>query len=112
MLSEEDVALINQIMSEDSFPKYQYSVFLKNGRDEQLVIRSNSFEDLMEQKKNINKILEKVEGTPEAPKEAAKTFVCSQCGGPAEYKEGISSKTDKPWRAVFCLKDKTHVKWF
>ena len=49
------------------FPKFQYSIFLKNGRDEQLVIRADTFEELMEAKKDINKILEKVEEKADVP---------------------------------------------
>lgn len=45
--------------SKKEYPKYQYSIFLKNGKDEQLVIRSDSFEELVEAKKNIEKIMEK-----------------------------------------------------
>ncbi len=65
----------------ESYPKYQYSVFLKNGRDEQIVIRTETFNDLLEAKKDVNKILEKVEAEtkqttlPITPK-------CPKCGSP------------------------------
>ncbi len=85
-----------------SYPKYQYSVFMKNGRDEQLVIRANTFEELIELKKNIDVILEK-----HAP---AQGLVCKTCGAPAEERSG-TSKAGKPWHGIFCSKTKEHVKW-
>ncbi len=47
-----------------AYPKFQYSVFLKNGRDEQLVIRADDFEELAEAKKDIDKIMGKREEKP------------------------------------------------
>ena len=41
------------------YPKYQYSLFLNGGREEQVVIRAEEWEDLIEAKKNIDKIVEK-----------------------------------------------------
>lgn len=43
------------------FPMYQYSVFLNGGRDEQLVVRASTFSELLDGKRNINKVLEKVD---------------------------------------------------
>jgi hypothetical protein len=102
-------------MTDESYPKYQYSVFMKNGRDEQLVIRADTFEELMELKKNIDLILAK---RAEPVKTANQTFACSYrledgsiCGAPAEYREGTSAKSGKPWKAVFCSLNKEHVRW-
>lgn len=36
-----------------SFPKYQYSVFLGENRDEQLVVRASTFDELLAGKRNI-----------------------------------------------------------
>jgi len=44
---------------ENGYPKYQYSIFLKDGKDEQIVIRADDFDELIEAKKDIDKILEK-----------------------------------------------------
>jgi len=69
----------------NNYPKYQYSIFLKNGRDEQIVIRAESFTELKEAKKNVNLILDKVKQT-EIPdtkpvgREAIATPKCPVCG--------------------------------
>src|SRR3990172_8748918 len=44
-----------------------------------------------------------------ATKGQAKSYVCKSCGADAEYKEGISAKTGKPWKAIFCKEVKEHV---
>jgi len=46
------------------YPAYQYSVFLKGSRDEQLVIRADNWEEFMELKKNADVIISKVETKP------------------------------------------------
>ena len=42
-----------------NYPKYQFSIFPNGSRDEQLVIRTDTFEELIEAKKDIDKIVEK-----------------------------------------------------
>lgn len=42
---------------DNSFPKYQYSVFLNGSRDEQLVIRADTFEEFQQLKADANSIL-------------------------------------------------------
>ena len=73
---------------------------MKNGRDEQLVIRTETFEELLEAKKEINIILDKV-----APKQLsvteAKTKGC-ECGGIRTFREGVSKTTGKKWAGWFC----------
>ena len=36
-----------------AFPKYQYSIFVDGNRDEQLVVRASTFEELLAGKRNI-----------------------------------------------------------
>ena len=97
-----------------NYPKYQYSIFLKNKRDEQLVIRVDTWSEFKKAKENVNKILDKVETKDEDPEWIKDTKVeglkCEECGGDTEYKTG---KTDgRPWKAHFCLTDKSHKpKW-
>jgi hypothetical protein len=43
-----------------TYPLYQYSVFLNGGRDEQLVVRASTFDELLAGKRNINRVLDKV----------------------------------------------------
>ena len=45
------------------------------------------------------------------PKNVGNDYTCSECGAGAEFKEGISAKTNKPWKAVFCKDVKEHVRW-
>lgn len=40
-----------------------------------------------------------------------KKFTCEVCGADATYKSGVSEKTGKEWKAVFCSENKAHVKW-
>lgn|SRR3990167_1912279 len=40
-----------------------------------------------------------------------KSYSCDVCGADADYKEGVSSKTGKPWKAIFCKEVKEHVEW-
>lgn len=95
-------------MIDKDYPMYQYSVFLNGNRDEQIVIRTDTFEELLEAKKNVNKILEKVEAKQEAPDE----ITCWSCGAKAEERSGVSKKTGKKWRGIFCSTDnKSHTKW-
>ena len=41
----------------------------------------------------------------------AKIYTCKECGAKAEYKTGVSTKTGKPWKALFCTENKEHVEW-
>lgn len=82
------------------YPQYQFSVFLGEKRNEQIVIRTDTFEELLEAKNNINKILEKVEAKQETLPTVQIT--CWSCGAPAEERNGISKKNGKKWRALFC----------
>ncbi len=49
------------------YPTYQYSVFLNGGREEQLVVRASTFGELLAGKRNINKVLEKVNNHHRTP---------------------------------------------
>jgi len=91
----------------NNYPKYQYSTFRKNGRDEQLVIRTETFKDLIKAKKNIDQILEKDvkqqalpidtqaggKGIVNLPGgEAIATPKCPTCGEPMAKRTGKSGK--------------------
>jgi hypothetical protein len=41
------------LANKSSFPMYQYSIFLDGNRDEQLVVRASTFEQLLAGKRNI-----------------------------------------------------------
>ena len=78
----------------NNYPKYQYSTFRKNGRDEQLVIRTETFKDLIKAKKNIDQILEKDVKQTALPigGEAIATPKCPTCGEPMAKRTGKSGK--------------------
>jgi len=81
-----------------SYPKYQYSIFLKGAKDEQLVIRADDWDEFIELKKNADAIITKVEKVEDKPHLKAK---CKECGEDMIYKTGLS-KTNKPWKGLFC----------
>ena len=89
---------------ETYYPKFQYSVFRDGSRDEQLVVRADDFEEFKNLKKQLDLILTNGSSqNGEAHNQASKTMKCMQCGGEARYREGVSKKTDKPYKGVFCL---------
>ena len=88
----------------ESFPKYQYSIFLRDTRDEQLVIRTDTFEELLEAKKNIDTIITKRENVTLKQKTIPiEQFeeVCEKCGS----KKGTSKKGNKYCLAKCWLKN-------
>ena len=50
----------SQPNGKSAYPLYQYSVFLGKGRDEQLVLRAHTYEELIAGKRNINKIVQQL----------------------------------------------------
>lgn len=93
-------------MIDKQFPLYQYSVFLQGNRDEQLVIRTNTFEELIEAKKNIDRIITKREqSTPQASPNASQQIQqpnlgnCPKCNAPMIHnpKTGKNFCKDKCW---------------
>jgi len=45
-------------------------------------------------------------------KQVIADFTCPKCESLMDYKEGVSQKTNKPWKAYFCQnKQCGHVKW-
>ena len=70
-----------------AYPTYQYSVFRKGGKDEQLVIRAETFDGLIEAKENIDIILGKdtpaqpePQNTPSTPIPQITVPSCPKCG--------------------------------
>lgn len=89
----------------ESYPKYQYSEFLKGERDGQIVIRADTKEEFEEAKRYIDKIFVKQEPkdnrTTTAPSRKEVPIhveqfqdVCERCGS----KKGISKKGN-----AYCL---------
>jgi len=96
---------MNDTIINKSYSKFQYSVFLRNGREEQMVIRADDWDDFLEAKKKIDLVLKKrkkeevqavsTPQTPQAPQEPAKSRWCSV--HEAVMTQSISKKTGKPY---------------
>ena len=39
------------------------------------------------------------------------SIYCETCKAKATMKTGVSQKSGRPWRGIFCSADKAHVKW-
>lgn len=109
------------------FNKWQYSVFVKNGVDGQLVVRSNDEEEFWGMVGKVNKYVIKKNGgelpapvkdysyekAEPAPSEGKQEGVlsCQQCGEPATERQG-TSKAGKAYHAIFCSSgNRTHTVW-
>lgn len=93
-------------MEDQTFPKYQYSEFIKSGgRDAQIVVRSDSWEEFQTQLKQALSVVKAASKTNEAPnpsndvveawKEKEEVKYCSKHGSP--MKKAVSKKTNKPY---------------
>ena len=112
----------NTMEEEFHFPKFQYSVFVDPKREEQLVVRADSFQDFQEQKQQIDLLVKARKSNrvsnPTIQTEAmnglklyahngsAEKLTCARCGGEATFRSGFSKKNNRPYKGVFC-KDKT-----
>lgn len=99
---------------DNQFPKYQYSVFMKNGRDQQIVVRSNDKAEFMTLIKDIQGIAAEPQLTPdvepEPVRESTAGMFCMACKAPAVQKSG--TKNGNTWNAIFCSSEnRTHTKW-
>ena len=83
--------LNGQPNGKSAYPMYQYSVFLDKRRDEQLVLRAHTYEELMAGKRNINKILEHVRDNQD---DTANGISQEVCGHP-EFRVQVVKK-DSP----------------
>lgn len=102
----------------ESYPKYQYSVFTNDPKNGQLVIRADDFDELLTAKRDIDKILNKIEAKEVAivppvtrpiihteQKPIAVTEfedACEKCGSP----KGTSKKGNRYCLAKCWLKEK------
>lgn len=108
------------------YPKLQWSVFVKNGKDQQYVIRANDTDEfdrlksfvLAEVAKDLLAVGANVAHTPVpvnqntiVHKLDAVEKACSTCGEIATEKKGVG-KNGKPYHAIFCSsEDKSHTVW-
>ena len=88
-----------------TYPKYQYSIFLKGSKDEQLVIRADTWEEFKKLKAKADIITKKVTATPyqqQPVKDVVEGQTCRKC---QKAKMVLNPKTNK-W---FC-EDKCWLK--
>ena len=86
------------------YPKLQYSAFLDNDKKEQFVIRADNFEEFKQLKREIDLVVKTKSSQMSEPNtHANRAMKCVMCGGDAELREGVSKKTQKSYKGVFCL---------
>lgn len=99
-----------------TYNKLQWSVFVKNGRDQQYVVRADTIDELKKLRNEVLAIVgeDTIENQPTvkpAPTIQPSQIGCATCGAPATRKSGVS-KAGKPYNGVFCsTEDKTHTVW-
>ncbi len=90
-------------MNDKGFPKFQYSLFLDDKRDEQIVIRCDTWEEFIDAKKDIDKIVVKRKSEPVTNQNHSELQEdlgeCSKCGAPNKL-----SKAGKPYCSKLCWK--------
>jgi hypothetical protein len=97
---------------EETFPKFQYSIFVDAQRNAQIVIRANSFEEFKKLKAEADSILTFTTTSanpmaqqtvaPAAPKPVSNAPICGVHNVPMQWKEGTSSRTGKPYAFWSC----------
>ena len=104
-------------MDDKGYPRFQFSVFDKNGHDGQWVVGGDDWEQFLLDKEAVMELVKENEEKHTDPIMAATAqvpapngLVCKVCGQPADFKSG-TSKAGKPWKGVFCKSNKEHVTW-
>lgn len=114
-------------MEDKAFPKYQWSEFCKNGKDGQLVVRSDDRDEFIQMLGQLEELKALAHGETAKPVTAPrrdseideavestsspKTLACGTCGEPATKKSGVSAK-GRAWTGLFCSSgEKDHVAW-
>jgi hypothetical protein len=100
-------------MDDKGYPRFQFSVFDKNGHDGQWVVRGDEWEQFLMDKEavmeEVNKNAEKHDPISHVTADV-NTHPCKTCGNSTEFKSG-TSKTGKDWKGYFCKANKDHVEW-
>lgn len=95
-----------------SYPKYQYSVFLKNGKDAQVVVRADEFEEFKKLVEDISsEFAHRYDNRADAvPTKPSAQEDCPICHNSVWINEG--EKNGKPWKNKKCTKNKEHITWW
>lgn len=104
------------------YNKFQWSKFVGRNRNEQIVVRADTWEEITEGINAVKEYVDLIEAVSEAPdptdswpqQESLAPDVskkCQMCGKPMEFRTG-TSKTNKPWKGWFCTSGEKHpVEW-
>lgn len=104
------------------YPKFQWSKFNQGDKGEQYVVREHDFEKFVAAIEKVKSLIPETvkakstewlnEPVRERVNEPVQSLVCNTCGQPATARSGVSKKTGKAWKAIFCsTNDKSHVAW-
>lgn len=89
-----------------NYPRFQFSIFRGENREEQLVIRADNFEEFKVIKQKLDLLLaHKPLSNGETQEQTNGSGNCDKCGGGAEFREGVSKK-GKAYKGIFCLDKK------
>jgi hypothetical protein len=105
-MDKSDKEWINKYM-EETFNKFQWSIFPKEAPNTQFVVRGNDFEQFVVDVEAIKRTFLEQKTAPVVPVQPvpeavpAATKICANCGSKRTYKEGIN-KAGKPYKGWFC----------
>src|SRR3989304_2068518 len=100
----------------NSAPRFQYSIFDRNGYDAQWVVRGDEWEQFLLDVEAIKLKVKDNEMKHDPIMAVTKTTIthpCKSCAGEGtvsdtDFKNGVSS-AGKPWSGYFCKRVKEHV---
>lgn len=92
------------------FPTFQWSVFKDGQAKEQFVVRGNDKEAFTLDVEWVKSTFlnHSQEQTEINEKPSTTKYVCSTCGASAELKQGISKKTNNPYKLMKCSANFEH----
>lgn len=120
---DQEERTVKKMNEEKGYPKFQWSIFVKNGKEQQFVIRADTIEEFKQAKQDILSLIGEavVTDIPKVQIAGSVTrtsgqpgdngMYCMTCKKPATQKQGVS-KSGKPYNAIFCsTEDRSHTKW-
>jgi len=101
-------------MTDNAYPRFQWSGFKSGDRGEQLVVRG---EDLIQFAQDVDDVRQSFNApikaaTPKPVPEDNTDVYCKICGATTSYREGVAKSTGKPWKGYFCTESREHKPFF